>query len=658
MPRPAPQRHRSSIPDLVVGLARAGISVNQTRDAIVLADGRTRRIVEVNASALRLTGYERAELIGAALSKLVGPAPRLGPRRRMAASATSPSLIFQARSRRKDGESMDIEIEQRRLEDGRILGVLRSASQRGTAAGQFSQRLTRFDLVVVTVDRQGTITYANPALSALTGWSPDELVGRSVYDLIPASRPHGNQHPLRAEFLVGDLEHPLTTDLISRSGSSRSISVSAIPMKDESGAALLGQDISQERAAHAEFERELRVRVDAAAGIARLQPGETEEVTARAICKEIRGLPGVDLAAVVVFSAQGDATVMAADAPAGFPLTAQEDLPAPRSAYLRERASKGPWVERWEQRPEDGAYGRAMTLAGLDGLSFAPIRYGDSTLGLLMAGSLNHDGADLLIDALPLIAEFGSAAGALLALDMQATRLAAQRRTVVHEIVRSRAFHPVFQSIVDLQSDQVVGYEALTRFADGEPPDIRFLTAWSVGAGAELEFATLERAIRLGRRLPPKGWLNLNLSPRLLTHATKLQAVLSQADRPLVLEITEHDVISDYQAVRQALLLLRPIRIAVDDAGAGIANFAHIVNLQADFVKVDMGLVRGVDTDLARQAMIVALCHFARATGCQLIAEGVETDGEAATLRSLGVDFGQGFWYGAPMTVGAINAAH
>jgi EAL domain-containing protein (putative c-di-GMP-specific phosphodiesterase class I) len=122
-----------------------------------------------------------------------------------------------------------------------------------------------------------------------------------------------------------------------------------------------------------------------------------------------------------------------------------------------------------------------------------------------------------------------------------------------------------------------------------------------------------------------------------------------------VLEITEHELISDYSSVREALQQFSPARISVDDAGAGFTNFAHIVDLQADFVKLDIGLIRGVDTDLARQAMIVALCHFARNTDCQLIAEGVETRDEARTVKSLGVAFGQGYWYGRPMEVGALS---
>ena len=650
-----------SLSKLVASLARTGIAVSQTKDAIFLAEGRTWRIIEVNASGLRLTGYERADLIGAPLSTLVGAEGKEAQRTRLASITRHASLISQARYRRKDGGLIDVEVEQRRLEDGRILAVVRSASQPGSWSGEISQRLTRFDLFVATVDQSGKITFANPALSSLTGWSGPELTGRSLYDLIPHSRPAANSQLLSARFQAADLEHPLMADLLTRSGFGRLVSVSAIVTRDEvgavMGAAILGQDISEERAAFTELERELRERADAAAGIARLQPGETDEVTARSVCRELRGLPGVDFASVIVFSADGEATVMAIDAPDPFPLVAGSVLPEARSAYLRERASMGPWVERWEQRPEDGEFGQAMTVAGLHGVSFAPIRYSENTLGMLVAGSLHDEAADRLLVALPVIAEFGSAAGALLALDMQATRLGHQRRALIREIVRQQAFHTVFQSIVDLRTGDVVGYEALTRFADEEPPAKRFSAAWNAGSGAELELATLRRAIRRAQRLPRGRWLNLNISPQLLlSHPDKLTMVLRETSRSLVLEITEHDLISDYEAVRQALRQLRPIRIAVDDAGAGIANFAHIVELQADFVKVDIGLIRGVDSDHARQAMIVALCHFARATGCRLIAEGVETEAEATSVKALGVDFGQGYWYGRPVSSDEISA--
>ena len=97
----------------------------------------------------------------------------------------------------------------------------------------------------------------------------------------------------------------------------------------------------------------------------------------------------------------------------------------------------------------------------------------------------------------------------------------------------------------------------------------------------------------------------------------------------------------------------RPIRTAgtklfVDDAGAGYAGLTHILALEPDVVKLDISLVRSIDRDPARQALVSGMKFFAKHTGTTLLAEGVETRAEAATLRELGVDLGQGYLFGEP----------
>jgi EAL domain-containing protein (putative c-di-GMP-specific phosphodiesterase class I) len=397
--------------------------------------------------------------------------------------------------------------------------------------------------------------------------------------------------------------------------------------------------------------------LELATAVSRLQPAGSTEETAGAICTELLSLSGVDFSNVVVFSAEGIATVVAQGAPRRLPVSTGDRVPAARAAYLIEHAVAGPWTERWRQRPEDGEYGTAMTEANVQVVSYAPIRYGEITLGLLVAGSLRSENADALTENLPEIAEFGSTASALLVPGLRAERLLVQRRTQIREIITSDAFQPVFQPIVEVESGAVVGYEALTRFADGERPDAHFSAAWSVGLGAELELATLKRAVSVARQLPAGRWLSVNISPTIVEKPKQLRSVLDHARRSLVLEITEHEQITDYRSLRDALSQFAPALTAVDDAGAGVANFAHIVELNADFIKLDIGLVHGVSADPARQAMIVALRHFARATGCRLIAEGVETEAEARAIRSLGVDFGQGYWYGRPSTVETLLPA-
>jgi EAL domain-containing protein (putative c-di-GMP-specific phosphodiesterase class I) len=96
------------------------------------------------------------------------------------------------------------------------------------------------------------------------------------------------------------------------------------------------------------------------------------------------------------------------------------------------------------------------------------------------------------------------------------------------------------------------------------------------------------------------------------------------------------------------------VEFAVDDTGTGFASLRHIVELRPAFVKLDRSLMVGIESDEARQAMIVGLCHFAQVTGCRLIVEGIETEGELNILRGLAIDLGQGYLLGRPLPVAAV----
>lgn len=232
---------------------------------------------------------------------------------------------------------------------------------------------------------------------------------------------------------------------------------------------------------------------------------------------------------------------------------------------------------------------------------------------------------------------------------MALARRRAEALDRIESTIETRAFGPVYQPIVDLSTGAAVGYEALTRFIDGCRPDLMFATALECGLGIKLETATLAAALDGARRLPPQTWLSLNVSPPLLADVETLGATLGLRARPLVLEITEHETIEAYGPLREAMLRLGPdVRLAVDDAGAGVANFHHLVELRPDFVKIDVSLVRGVDTDPSRQAVVAGILHFAAAAHCQVIAEGIETEAELATVTELGVTLGQGYLLGRP----------
>jgi EAL domain-containing protein (putative c-di-GMP-specific phosphodiesterase class I) len=169
-----------------------------------------------------------------------------------------------------------------------------------------------------------------------------------------------------------------------------------------------------------------------------------------------------------------------------------------------------------------------------------------------------------------------------------------------------------------------------------------------------LEAATLRAALRAASGLPPAAWLSVNASPAFVLAGEPLRTILRKTMRPLVLEVTEEEAIADYPAFRAALAALGSnLRLAVDDAGAGFASLRHISELRPALVKVDRALVAAIDGDPVRQALLAGLRHFADATGCILVAEGIETDGELAALRTLGVQFGQGYLLGRPAPLGS-----
>jgi EAL domain-containing protein (putative c-di-GMP-specific phosphodiesterase class I)/FixJ family two-component response regulator len=210
----------------------------------------------------------------------------------------------------------------------------------------------------------------------------------------------------------------------------------------------------------------------------------------------------------------------------------------------------------------------------------------------------------------------------------------------------------VFQPIVELESESRIGVEALARFdtTPARTPDVWFAEAASVGLGIELELTAIASALEQLDRIPASQFMAVNVSPGTLV-APQFHQLL--VDRPLdqiVLELTEHQPVDDYDTlVRSANQLRhRGARLAVDDAGAGFASLQHILQLRPDIIKLDIQLTRNVDTDPAKKALAAALVHFAHETGFLITAEGVETAGELAALRELGVPFGQGYLFARP----------
>ena len=213
----------------------------------------------------------------------------------------------------------------------------------------------------------------------------------------------------------------------------------------------------------------------------------------------------------------------------------------------------------------------------------------------------------------------------------------------------------VYQPIYRLSDMTIVGAESLSRFAaePQRPPDQWFSEAAEVGLQTPLELRAIRHALDGYQPVWRQDglYLGLNSSSRTIIDGGLDEALDDSPRKHLVLEITEHDLVEDYDGLVRALAPLRAqgIQIAIDDAGSGYASMRHILNIDPDVIKLDMSLTRAIDTSAQKRAMAAALIEFGRQTDCRIVAEGVETAGEMDTLRSLGVHSAQGYYLGRPV---------
>lgn len=289
-----------------------------------------------------------------------------------------------------------------------------------------------------------------------------------------------------------------------------------------------------------------------------------------------------------------------------------------------------------------------------------PIRLSDGSIyGTFCCFSRSAD-TSLNLRDLNLMRVFADLAGKMIDRERVAHRNLHEVRERICQLLRGDALHMVYQPIYDLERAAIAGFESLSRFSamPTRTPDLWFNDAHAVGLGVELELKAIESALQVMPRLNGGLDLAVNASPETILDP-RFEKLLSGMDRVshLVLEITEHAAVERYEEIASRLKPYRDkgLQIAVDDAGAGYASFRHILNLEPDRIKLDMSLTRDIDIDPARRALAAALIHFSADTGSILVAEGVETAAEAATLIELGVGKAQGYFLGRPMTLQSLQ---
>lgn len=246
---------------------------------------------------------------------------------------------------------------------------------------------------------------------------------------------------------------------------------------------------------------------------------------------------------------------------------------------------------------------------------------------------------------------------------------ARRQREVLKRIIVREEIDILFQPIVSLSDLAVFGFEALstTRGGSGiEGAEMLFALADEAHLATQLDRVCRRRALAEARRWLAGARLFINTNPRTIEEIGTRDdplAYLFQGSgvnpRGVVLEITERSAIGNIAAFEATLDQFRSagVGVAVDDAGAGYASLNTIARLKPEFLKFDMALVRDIDKDRVKQELLATVQDLARRVNARVIAEGIETPAEFETLRSFGVDYGQGYLIGKPMRSQDLEAS-
>jgi EAL domain-containing protein (putative c-di-GMP-specific phosphodiesterase class I) len=237
-------------------------------------------------------------------------------------------------------------------------------------------------------------------------------------------------------------------------------------------------------------------------------------------------------------------------------------------------------------------------------------------------------------------------------------RIGRERHERLRRILCDQSLSTVYEPIVQLDNRKTIGYEALTRGPVGsglETPMKLFEVARDANLEYELDNLCRRLALRNARGIGPGDKLFLNILPTSIHDpefsTEDFQRVLDQlglAPENLVLEVSERQAISNYPIFREAMdhFLRLGFGIALDDTGAGYSSLEAALELNPDFLKIDMSLIRGIDDNPQKQELLSGLHRLALRMNATVIAEGIETEAELETVAALGCTYGQGYAIG------------
>jgi PAS domain S-box-containing protein len=624
------------------------------------------RITAWSPAAELVLGWREEEVVGHPATILRPDDPAWISRGFAEVMAGETLVAVPVRYPHRDGQPRDLElfVAPLRDEDGGVRGavvVAEDVTAVHEAQSDRARLATAIDQAaeaIVVTDPDGLIVYANPAFERITGYARAELLGQNPRVLKSGAHDATFYDGMWATLTAGDTWRGTLTNR-RKDGTLFDEEAAISPVRDSAGRTTafvaVKRDLTVERALEAGLRAELTDRATVRAAIAGISTGPTPEATAESIVEALQSIDGIEYPSVFHLPAHdGQVFRMAGRMPARA-VVPGEVVDEARAAYLRERVVAGAWLHLFaNEQPPGPAAASVVRAATLTGGVYAPVIVEGRPVAVIGGLTTRPDASDVLARRMRCLLEIAAHVAPTLGHQLVLRDDVEGRRAAIGAIAAQGRFHPVFQPIVRLADHAVIGYEALTRFDDGVAPTVRFAEAAALDCGIQLEMACLRAAVVAAEGLPPGAWLTLNASAAFLLSG-HLRAILRQVDRPIVIEITEHLAVDDYGAVREAGESLGPgVWLAVDDAGSGFAGLRHLVELRPHVVKLDGGIVRGIDADPARQSLVAGMVHYSRLTQGHLVAECVETIEERQVLAALGVELAQGYLFARPAPIGQI----
>jgi diguanylate cyclase (GGDEF)-like protein/PAS domain S-box-containing protein len=678
--------------------ARARISESQFRslvesspDAMVIVDAEG-AIVMTNAQTEVLLGYKRSQLLGRPVELLIPERFRHGHVRQRAVFARAPATRpmgdeLELLARRVDGREIPVEIGLTEVQSDagtHIAATIRDVSER-RAADEIRRRLAAIvehtDDAVFSTTAAGAITSWNGGADLLYGYSPGEAIGMAMTTLVPADRELDEAQILERVIAGGEVERYETVH-VRKDGSRLDVSLTMSPIRDSGGAVVGASTIARDITERKRFVGQLQYLADHDALTGLFNRRRFEEDIERELARARRNRAGGALLAIDLdnFKSVNDSLGHSAG----------DELIKRASELFRSRLRTTDLIARLGgdefavMLPGVDTEGARLVATGLlqairgegrfPGTAGRPIT---ASIGIVsFAPGEELTPAELLAEAD--IAMYDAKAAGRNRAASYDDRGDGSERLRIHTTWQQRIRNAIDEDRLVLMAQPIVRLagrseprrELLVRMLseDGEliPPGVFLHAAERYDLIQEIDRWVLRQAVRRLAREQRAGRtvnLGINLAPKTVADPdfpAELAQELKSAGasgRGLWLEVTETSAILNVDRARMLAGHLRELgcEFAVDDFGAGFASFYYLKHLTFDYVKIDSEFIAQLRESTTNQLVVKSIVDITHGLGKQTIAECVSDRATVELLRSFGVDYAQGFYFGVPERLDEVD---